>query len=989
MFSRPPIIRSAGGRVKCREEGPAPGKSKLSPSGAPSARPLSTMPKLSLARLLSPLLLLGLLALLALPAGAQRNDRRREGEPLPWPPVKQEAKPWTRWWWLGSALDEAEITRQLELFEKAGLGGVEISPIYGTRGSEERQVSYLTPRWNSLLAHTTREAARLGMGVDMIQGTGWPFGGPWVPPTDVAQKVVLTPIPIDARGQLTARLQAGAPLLSLMAFSAAGEVMDITGRVDSVGRLDWTPPPGMWTLYGVQIAPTGQQVKRSGPGGEGPVVDPFSREASERYFAHFDPLVRGLPDTSRVRAVFNDSFEAFGANWTGDLFSEFQRRRGYDLRRELPALVGRDTPDRVMRVRHDYRQTVSEVLLDDFARPWSDWAKGNRSLTRLQAHGSPGNVLDLYAAADIPETEMFGPGRRETTGVRTPDQPAPPAPFTDLVASKLASSAAHVAGKPLVSSESMTWLSEHFQTSLADMKGQADSLFVAGVNHLFYHGTPSSPANAEWPGWLFYASTDVTPTNTWWRDFPTLNQYITRVQSFLQAGRPDNDVLVYFPVHELWNKEEGARDLLQYITIHNGDSWLEKNQPELAAAVRHLWERGYGFDFVSDAQLAGTVNTANGRLKANDASYRTLLVAGSPSMPPATFNRILQLAREGATVLFLGDLPRDVPGWGNLEGRRAQLKEELAKLKPERKGENLQQAEVGKGKLWIGKNPGPLLQAVQLPREELVDRGLQFIRRAQGRETIYFLAHRGDKPVDGWVPLAAADQGHAAFYDPMTGRTGVAETRRRNDRLEVYLQLRPGESILVRTLDKAPERPDPWRYTESAGEELVLTGDWEVEFTAGGPSLPKPARVRDLKSWTTWAEDAAALRAFSGTARYRLSFDLPKAGSSRLWSLELGQVYHSARVRLNAADLGTLVAPPYRLVIPDRLLRPGKNELEVEVTNLMGNRIAEMDRQRVPWQKFYFVNIQYKPFTAAEWAPASSGLVGPVRLIPLKRQRPD
>ena len=927
-----------------------------------------------------------LLALAALPAASTAAQKPAAGEdPLSWPSVRPESRPWTRWWWLGSAVDEREITRHLELFQAAGLGGVEVSPIYGVKGSESRFQGYLSPRWHTLLGHTTKEAARLGLGVDMIQGTGWPFGGPWVEPADTAQRVVLTAIPIDAKGQLTGRLQPDAPLQALMAYSSSGQVMDLTGRVDSVGRLDWKAPEGNWTLYGVQMRPTAQAVKRAAPGGEGAVLDHFSREAGNRYFNRFDPLLRGQPDTPRLRGVFNDSFEVYGANWTDDLLAQFQRRRGYDLRLNLPALMGKDTPERVARIRTDYRQTVSEILLEEFTRPWSEWARGNRTLTRLQAHGSPGNVLDLYGATDIPETEMFGPGRREG-GVRPPDQPVPPVAFADTLVCKLASSAAHVTGKSLCSSESMTWLSEHFRGSLADMKGQVDSLLVSGVNHVFYHGTPFSPADAEWPGWLFYASTEVTPTNSWWRDLPALNTYITRSQSFLQRGKPDNDLLVYFPVHELWAKDDGSKDLLQYLTVHNADNWLDKNLPEFAGATRRLWERGHTFDLVSDAQLRDRVTFSGGKLGASGAAYRTLLVAGSPSMPHDTFSRILTLAREGATVVVVGSLPADVPGWADLEDRRGLLKAELTKVKQERRGEGLFQASVGRGRLWIGKDVEALLRAASVPRETAVDLGLQLIRRVDDEGHAYFLANRGEKPVDGWVPLGVDDR-NAALFDPMSGRSGFAETRRKGERTEVYLQLSPGQSVLVRTFARTPGRGERWRYLEPTGPPVALAGQWDVDFVDGGPSMPQPARLSQLSSWTTWTGDRMALHAFSGTGRYRLSFPRP-TGQARGWALELGQVYHSARIRLNGTDLGTLIAPPYRVELPDQLLR-SSNDLEIEVTNLMANRIADMDRRRVPWQKYYFVNIQYQPFNASAWEPMPSGLVGPVRLQPLRRKRVD
>lgn len=143
---------------------------------------------------------------------------------------------------------------------------------------------------------------------------------------------------------------------------------------------------------------------------------------------------------------------------------------------------------------------------------------------------SPANVLDLYAASDVPEIEG-----------------------NDIVNLKSASSAAHVTGKKLVSSETCTWLSEHFESTLGMVKSNVDKFLLAGVNHIFYHGTAYSPQDAMWPGWLFYAAVHFTPANSFWEDFGTINQYVARAQSFLQAGKPSNDILLYFllPIYGL------------------------------------------------------------------------------------------------------------------------------------------------------------------------------------------------------------------------------------------------------------------------------------------------------------------------------------------------------------------------------------------------------------------------------------------------------
>ena len=122
-----------------------------------------------------------------------------EPENMPWALISPENteilpaynKPFVRWWWLGSAVDEKSLTWNLEQFSEAGLGGVEITPIYGVQGNEENDVSYLSQRWMELYAHTVQEAERLGLQVDMNNGTGWPFGGPQITPEYSARKLVV------------------------------------------------------------------------------------------------------------------------------------------------------------------------------------------------------------------------------------------------------------------------------------------------------------------------------------------------------------------------------------------------------------------------------------------------------------------------------------------------------------------------------------------------------------------------------------------------------------------------------------------------------------------------------------------------------------------------------------------------------------------------------------------------------------------------------
>ena len=351
--------------------------------------------------------------------------------------------------------------------------------------------------------------------------------------------------------------------------------------------------------------------------------------------------------------MYHDSFE-YQVDWSPDLLAEFEKRRGYRLQDELPALFEQADADRVARVKGDYRETVSDLLVESFTPAWVAWCRERGILTRNQAHGSPGNLLDLYAQADIPETEMFSHDR-------------------EILVSKFASSAAHVSGRQLVASETGTWLAEHFTETLGDVKQLVDELFSAGVNHVVYHGCCYSPDDAPWPGWLFYASTEMNPRNSIWRDAPALNAYIARCQSILQAGRPDNDVLLYWPIHDLWHDPAGTT---QNLTVHKRE-WLL--QQPLGDTARRLWNRGTSFDFVSDRQLAAA-QTKDARIAVPGGSYRAIAVPPCTHMPVATVQRLFELAEAGATVIFQERLPQDVPGLAELDQRRAALRACLSRV---------------------------------------------------------------------------------------------------------------------------------------------------------------------------------------------------------------------------------------------------------------------------------------------------------------------
>ena len=619
-----------------------------------------------------------------------------------------------------------------------------------------------------------------------------------------------------------------------------------------------------------------------------------------------------------------------------------------------------DNSDRHTRVLYDYRETISELLLEKFTQPWHQWAKAKGKLIRNQSHGSPANILDLYATIDIPETEG-----------------------TNLTRFKFATSSAHVMGKPLASSESATWLNEHFLSSLGDVKLILDKYFLGGVNHIFYHGTNYSPQNEPWPGWLFYAAVHFTPANPFWKDFNALNAYAARCQSFLQAGKPDNDVLLYFPFADR-NNQPSRGGMLHHYDGMEGFEGTSFNK-----SAEEMLELGYAWDLISDKQIQ-QLQFVNGKIKAPGGDYETIVLSGVKYFPLTTLQKLVSLANQGATIIFQDGIPSMVPGLGDIESKQKQF-DALIRQLPFiiTNAAGISNSTSGKGMFWEGKEIKYLLANAGVRHEMyLADNKLKCIRRKISGGEYYFITNDGKETFNDWILLNTRLQ-RAVLFDPMMQRSGIAKTRQGdNSTLDIFLQLAPGESCVVQT-SATKFSGNQFPYTETSGDAIVIGDKWDLKFLSGGPSLPASIQVNNLGSWTNL--DIAGVKEFSGTAEYNTSFKKPSVIATS-WLLDLGNVKESATVILNGKKIATLIGPSYTVTIPASVLKDD-NILQVIVTNGMANRIIDLDKRGVQWKKFYNINMPARLaenrgpdglFTAAKWEPKPSGLLGPVTITPLK-----
>ena len=864
-----------------------------------------------------------------------------------WPEVQQEAKAGARWWWLGSAVDKENLRWNMQEYANHGIGALEITPIYGVQGNEANNIPYLSDRWMEMLREVQKNGQELGIEVDMATGTGWPFGGPWVPLEESASKAVFVDTTFIGNSIQCLNLQApekDAPYCRLNKVMAywRGEPYDVTAYMHD-GKLTWSPAEQLkaqiktaanntlkkalklqlkemetaqWRVIAVYCRFGVMKVKRAAPGGMGLVIDHFDKKAVSNYLQHIEDAFERTK-TPYPHTFFNDSYEVEAATWTPTLFEEFEKRRGYKLENYLRQLLSGDT-----KILSDYRETLGDLLLENFTQQWTAWAHKHGAITRNQAHGSPANLIDCYAAVDIPEIEGFGLSEFGIKGLRQ-DPGKTRKNDSDFSMLKYAPSAAHICGKPYTSSETFTWLTEHFRTSLSQLKPDIDLMFCAGVNHMFFHGTCYSPKNDPWPGWKFYASIDMSPTNSIWRDAPYFMQYVERCQSFLQMGQPDNDFLVFLPVRDMWQKN--PQKLLMQFSIHA----MGKLAPEFIQSILEIDRAGFDCDYISERLLMG-VEYKDGMLQtAAGTRYKGLVIPGSGNMPESVKAHIDSLKAQGAYIIY---------------GTRAAD-----------------------------------LMAAAKPEAMKTECGLKAIRRKNATGYHYFIANLSPDDIEDKLPLAVSFK-DAAWFNPLNGEIKPANISGDS----IAIRLRSGESMILQTYDEP--LADNQNLTAQSQKsiiknQIVLDGPWKLSFTEEAPKVNQTFTLTKPQVWNTLDNDSAKVT--MGTGVYTTHMKLSKKDLAGRWQIDLGDVRESARVYINGHFIGCAWCVPFVLDCKNAL-KAGDNEIRIEVTNLPANRIADYDRRGIKWRKMEEINmvdINYKRTTYDAWESVPSGLNSEVRLL--------
>lgn len=868
-----------------------------------------------------------------------------------------EARPFVRWWWNGNRITENEIIRQLDLLQDAGIGGVEINPIGfpewdDTAGT--RELLWLSPEWNRLLALASEEAGKRGMITDLIVGSGWPFGGEFLKENEIIQRVITNTISCK-RGDIIAEsleslyekalsVQSRRPegqtistdlLFVTLVPETAGdtsEIRDLSEYFDAIGQLRYTVPHGSYNLvYGI-IEKGHRHVQNGAPGAAGPVMDHYRKEVTLAYLSRLKKISddTGIPLGKLLRALFCDSIELAGSNWTDDFEDIFSKECGYDIKPWLPFIfyesyrgyesdkLSDDLSDQVKRVRYDYNRLLVKVFLDNFTRVFQEFCTENGLLCRYQAYGTPFlmGMMEGNMITDIPESNnwIYSVDMETDEWIWNQDHGY-------MLWNLYASSGGHLKGRKIISCEAMTNTRGVFKTSLEEIKRHDDMNFITGINHTVLHGYNYSPVEAGFPGWIRFGAY-FSEQNTWWPYFRKWTDYNARLSYIFQNSRPVKNIAIMGPAGDVWSE----RGLIR-VPFHK-EPWY----------CYRLWEAvsqaGSSCDYI-DEKIIAEAHKDKGLLKYGPMSYQAIILCDVRSMEPQTAQAVAEYVESGGRVILTGSVPGRSLSFVNAGENDKTVKKIFTELlhkfpervltpnEPERPADLLFWTIDILGKIKIQKD-------VEINEP---DKDLFQIRHTDGERDIWFFVNSNmAKKIDTEVSFPTGNK-IPWKWDP---ETGTREPYHFNGKPSLLnIELDPLESLLLVFEPGKAIIHETQTAKEAADTLLVITGPWEADFQhIHGSSFN---RTFD-ELWQFGTSPDNQLNSFAGTVKYTTQFQSDGEGDYlSMEKLNKGVV----EIFINGVSTGECWygKPVFRI---SSLARPGNNTLEIKYTTILSNYVRTL-----------------------------------------------
>lgn len=906
--------------------------------------------------------------------------------------------PFTRWWWPGNDVVEEELKREIKMFAENHFGGVEIQPIalvFPTKGKgrADRITSYDTPLYYKNLFSVFEEARKYGLTVDMTNGSGWPSGGPHLSEEDNNLTLEYGIIDIPKGNTSTLKIpravRGDRPRAKLMALLAVRVIKDIddenkTIHLDSKNIINitsevkdstfiFTPSDNSWKAIAFWSMADMERPMLIAKKNAGFAVNHFdstkivknydyffgSRTAMESYF--------GNP----MRAIFNDSYE-FRADrhFSDDFIPLFRKNRGYDITPYLPVniWIGYNNmyeriadpnikpsftfDDQDWRIRYDYDLTLSDILRTHFLKASRNWSEPKGLLHRTQTYGPNLDIMAAAGDASIPEVEtmQFNKGSEG--------------------AYKLISSGAHLYNRPIVSCEAAVYINRAFMTTPQKLKLTIDKILSCGVNQIIWHGTPYKYFPEGYPkeGWYpFYNatlgvnfSTDLNENNPFWKYISSINQYTQRAQYILRSGKPQADVLIYYPFlnysEEAYNPSEillngYMKDVEPPLPAENETAsfnrkidteWLNKVWP----LINELNARGITWDWVNDASIQ-EMTVENMQLNIRGNHYKGIVLFDLPYIQLKSAQQLVKLSKSGANILTVGDLPKIQPSYFDYKINDELTAQAIAEVAKSSSG--LYIKDIGLIDNWCNKLDIPL-------RNKEKSGFIRQIRRVMDDGSIAQFYWNANEQWNKASIILDKKYKYVYWMDAENGTITKADTQSKN--MAEY-KLPPYGTIFLYASTKPLKNINSTPkilFDPNRAQKIATIDQWNIQVDS--VNIDNAA----LFNWKANHQ----LKYSSSEGVYTSMLAINKLQDDKKYYLDLGKVYYSADLTINDKAVGSTIYTPFVFDITSHL-KNGNNNIKITITLTRYNEfVGEANNG----------NKLYKTFKDSELM--SAGLIGPV-----------
>jgi hypothetical protein len=913
------------------------------------------------------------------------------------PPVS--ARPKALWPWINGNVSLSQITYELEEAKRKGMGGFDIWDI-GVSVDPNKVIpagpAFLSDESLQAIAHTIREADRIGLEIGLTFSSSWNAGGSWVKPEHGAMglfrtdtiitgpqifSAVLTfpviPENYNKRPNLSALYrnpETGRPVfykeVALIAhpyqndssIASLQQIINLHPMTGDAGKVKWEVPAGTWRITRYVCAPTGQPLAIPSTNSNGLMLDHFSAAAQQANLDYiFKKLlaVTGPLKNRSLKYLYGDSYEVNSAVWTPLMPEEFKKRNQYSLTEFLPLLDGfklndKNTGDRFL---FDFTKTLSDLIIENhyqLARKICN----QHGVGFCAEAGGPGQPIHNVPFEDLKALGALTIPRGEFWNKH------PQLELLQIV--KGIASASHIYNQKYVEAESFTsvWL---WQEGPDELKPLADRAMCEGLNRFVYHTFPHTPPESGYPGWVYNFGTLINTTNGWWPKSQGFHQYLSRCSYLLQQGNFSGDVAFYY-----------------------GDEAPNFVPPKHLAPSLGF---GYDYDVVNSDAILNKMEVKNGRIYLSHGQYYEVLVLPDEKrINPDVLKKLEKMVLAGAVII--GPKPNSSYGLYNKELNDKLVLSIAGKLWGNCDSIHVQETRYGKGKIVWGKTiRDVLLQKGIVPDIRLPDNTsgdtLDFIHRSTKEAEIYFMRNVMNSSITISIRFRINNM-QPEIWNPETGAVTPFKTYKLNkEGIELTLSFSGYGSYFI-VFRKPNTKPIGGKITvdekklfpkKNSKPAISLSGPWVLHFDQKWNAVARDT-MQSLIPLNQSVKDL--VKYYSGTVAYHHSFnfDKTKLSKNELVFLNLGQVKEIAEVYLNGRRLGLLWHHPYEADITDEL-QNGKNDLVIEVVTannnmLIGDAKLPVEYQRARSNINKLPNAWRSPFAEAPLQDA--GLIGPVQI---------